>query len=200
MKISYLAETIKSHAMNRRTLILLILTGLIPTTWFSSCNRVKQLAAFDVIYTIPETHFIYTPSGSEGTGELLYSGAIEANLDSILSANGFSAGVIGNTRFIECSISIVEPSAQNFGWLQSARGEISVNQDFNPAQEVGQVTNNDPLATTVHLILNSMNIRPYLGARFFYFRVFGTLNGPLPVQWVEMALNGKLRMHLEPLN
>lgn len=169
--------------------------------YFSSCNNIKELAAFDVIYTLPPTTFTYTPASLKGgEEELLYSGAIEANLDSILNANGFSAGVIGNTQFVECTISIVQPSTVTFGWLQSARGEISDNPEFNPVREVGSVFNNDPEATTVVLLVNNTNIRPYLGAKYFYFRIFGVLNGPIPTEWVEMVIEGKLLMHLEPLN
>ena len=173
---------------------------LIPVFHFSSCNKVKQITAFDVLYTLPTTNFTYTPTTMKSGEELLYTGAIEANLDSILTANGFSPGVVGNTQFIECTVTIVQPSEVTFGWLQSARGEISDNPGFSPAQEVGSVINDDPEATTVVLILNNTNIRPYLGATFFYFRVLGVLNGPVPAEWVELAINGKLLMHLEPLD
>ncbi|NQV01983.1 MAG: hypothetical protein HQ542_05020 [Bacteroidia bacterium] len=178
-----------------------VTTGLLLSLLnFSNCNRVKDLVAFDVIYTLPTTSFTYVPSSVKGGEDLLFSDAIEANLDSILNANGFSAGLVGNTQFIECTVSIAQPSALTFGWLQSARGEISDNPGFSPASEVGRVVNNDPNATTVVLLVNNTNIRPYLGAKFFYFRVFGELNGPVPAEFVEMVIEGKLLMHLEPLN
>lgn len=187
--------------MKTRLILFLILAGLIPSIYFSSCNKVKELVAFDVIYTLPPTNFTYTPAAfKEGGEELLYSGAIAANLDSILNVHGFSAGVVGNTQFIECTVSIVQPSPLTFGWLHTARGEISDNPGFAPAREVGSVVNENPDATTVVLLLNNTNIRPYLGAKFFYFRVFGELNGPLPAEWVELTIEGKLLMHLEPLN
>jgi len=186
--------------MKTRFLFLLTTCSLLPVCWFSSCRQVKELAEFDVIYTIPPTSFTYTSTNVKSGEELLYSGAIYANLDSILNANGFSSGVIGNTQFIECSVSIVEPSTETFGWLHSARAEISDNSGFSPAQEVGSVVNNDTLAQTVNLTLRSTNIRPYLGPKFFYLRIFGELNGPLPIEWIEMMLSGQLKMHLEPLN
>ena len=179
---------------------MLIVALLIPIFHFSSCNKVKQITAFDILYTLPTTSFIYTPTAMKSGEELLYSGAIEANLDSILTANGFSPGVVGNSQFVQCTITILEPSDETFGWLHSARGEISENAGFSPAQEVGSVMNTDPNAKTVVLVLNNTNIRPYLGSTFFYFRIYGVLNGPVPSEWVEMGIDGKLRMHLEPLN
>ncbi|MFH1297921.1 MAG: hypothetical protein ABIJ04_11740 [Bacteroidota bacterium] len=187
--------------MKIRFILFCSVTILLPLLYFSSCNNIKELAAFDVIYTLPPTNFTYTPvSLKGGEEELLYSGAIEANLDSILNANGFSSGVVGNTQFVECTISIVQPSDVTFGWLKSACGEISDNPDFSPAREVGSVFNEDPEATTVVLLVSNTNIRPYLGAKYFYFRIFGVLNEPIPTEWIEMVIEGKLLMHLEPLN
>jgi len=187
--------------MKTRTFIAISIAALMPLFFFSTCNSIKELVAFDVIYTLPPTTFTYIPSAMKGGGEeLLFSGAIEANLDSILNANGFSAGVVGNTQFIECTVSIAQPSALTFGWLGSARGEISDNPEFSLASEIGSVVNNDPNATSVVLLVNNTNIRPYLGAQFFYFRVFGVLNGPLPAEFVDLVVEGKLLMHLEPLN
>ncbi len=174
--------------------------GVFPVLFFSSCSKIKELSSFDVSYKIPRQTFTYTPTVYKSGEQLLYSGFITANLDSILSANGLSSGVVGTTTFTKCSITIEQPDSVTFGWLQSARGEISQNADFTPAQEVGYVTNSDPLAKTVHLTLNNTNIRPYLGSRTFYFRIFGVLNGPVPSQWVQMYLDGSLQMHLVPLN
>lgn len=187
--------------MKIRNFIFSSLASLMPLLFFSTCNNIKELAAFDVVYTLPPSTFTYVPSAVKGGGEeLLFSDAIEANLDSILNANGFSAGVVGNTRFIECTVSIAQPSALTFGWLGSARGEISDNPEFNPAREVGSVVNVNPDATSVVLLVDNTNIRPYLGAKFFYFRVYGILNGPLPADFVDLVVEGKLLMHLEPLN
>ncbi|MBE0648832.1 MAG: hypothetical protein IH596_13765 [Bacteroidales bacterium] len=187
--------------MKTRTIIFVSLASLMPLLFFSTCNNIKELAAFDVIYTLPPTSFTYVPTAmKEGGEELLFSDAIEANLDSILNANGFSAGVVGNTQFVECTVSIAQPSSLTFGWLGSARGEISDNPEFSPAREVGSVVNTDPDATSVVLLVNNTNIRPYLGAKFFYFRVFGVLNGPVPAEFVDLVVEGKLLMHLEPLN
>lgn len=188
-------------SMKTRLSLITSMAILFPVLYFSSCNNIKELAAFDVIYTLPPTSFTYVPSAFKGGGEeLLFSDAIEANLDSILEANGFSTGVVGNTQFIECTVSIAQPSELTFGWLQSARGEISSNADFSPAYEIGSVVNNDPNATTVVLLVNNTNIRPFLGSKFFYFRVFGVLSGPVPSEFVELVVEGKLLMHLEPLN
>jgi len=186
--------------MKTRILLTMLSVIIFPILFFSSCSKLKDLTAIDVSYKIPRQTFTYTPTTFKSGEQLLYSGQIEANLDSILNSYGFSSGVVGNTEFTQCSITIDQPDSVSFSWLQSARGEISLNAGFNPAQEVGTVTVTDPTAKTVNLTTNNTNIRPYLGSRTFYFRVFGTLNGPLPTAWVQMYLEGTLKLHLEPLN
>jgi hypothetical protein len=185
--------------MKTKIFFACFIIALIPLIYLSSCSKFQDLAAFDVRYTIPRTTFTYTPAPFKSGEQLLYSGSVTANLDSIMNSHGVSSGIIGATTFTRCSITMVQPTDQTFSWLHSARGEISQNADFTPVQEVGYVVNTDTTATTVILTLNNVNIRPYLGARQFYFRVFGVLNGPLPVDWVEMYIDGQLLMHVEPL-
>jgi hypothetical protein len=164
-----------------------------------SCSKFQDLAAFDVRYTIPRTTFTYIPSTFKSGEQLLYAGPVTANLDSIMNANGVSSGIVGTTTFTSLSVTIAEPSDLTFSWLLSARGEISQNADFAPVQQIGYVENTDTTAKTVILTLNNINIRPYLGARLFYVRIFGVLNGPVPADWVKMYIDGQLLMHIEPL-
>ena len=186
--------------MKTRVLLIILVIGVIPVLFISSCSKLKELTSIDVSYKIPRQTFVYVPTSFKSGEQLLYSGFVEANLDSILSANGLSSGVVGTTTFTKCTVTIDQPDSVTFSWLQSARGEISQNADFTPAQEVGYVVNSDPNAKTVNLTLNNTNIRPYLGSKTFYFRIFGVLNGPVPGNWVQMYVDGVLQMHLEPLN
>lgn len=164
-----------------------------------SCSKFKELTAFDVAYNLPRTTFTFTPSKNKGGEELLYSGYFNANLDSILNANGFSSGLVGNTTLTSCTISIKQPSDITFSWLQSARAEVSANAAFTPFEQVASAVNIDPTNKSVVLTTYNTNIRPYLNGQAFYFRIYGVLNGPVPADWVEMYLDGSLQMHLEPL-
>ncbi len=182
---------------NRCFFILLIAVSAVMIS--SSCSKIKELSAFDVVYTLPRTTFTYNPEKFKSGEQLLYSGFYNANLDSILNANGFSSGLVGNTMLTSCSVTILEPSDITFSWLQSARAEVSANGFFSPSQQVGSVVNQDPLGKTVVLTMNNTNIRPYLNGQAFYFRIYGILNGPVPSDWVQMYIDGALQMHLEPL-
>lgn len=183
-----------SKTSNIFTFITLAVLFMLP-----SCSKFQDLAAFDVSYTIPRTSFTYVPTTVKSEEQLLFSGAVTANLDSIMNANGVSSGIVGETKFTKLTITIAEPEDVTFNWLISARGEISQSADFLSVQEIGYVTNNDPLAKSVVLTLNNVNIRPYLGARLFYVRIYGVVNLPIPSDWIKMYIEGKMVMHIEPL-
>ncbi len=184
--------------MKTRALSFFMITTL-AVMLTSSCGKIKELSAFDVSYTLPRTTFIYTPSTFKSGEQLLYSGYFNANLDSILNANGFSSGLISQATVTSCNITIVQPSDVTFSWLQTARAEVSPNPDFNPSELVATAQNIDPQNKTVNLTTYNTNIRPYLGNTAFYFRIYGVLNGPVPAEWVQMYVDGTLLMHLEPL-
>jgi hypothetical protein len=171
-----------------------------PLLFLSSCEKVKDLASVNVSYTVPNIYFQYVPDVSKAGEVLLYSGAVNINLDSILSANGLSSGFVSTTTFTQFSITIVEPAEATFGWLGSARAVLSANSNFQPAEEVGMVVNTDPAAKTVVMTTNNVNIRPYLGNSSFYLAVYANLNGPGPYDWINMYVSSQLQMLLEPLN
>jgi hypothetical protein len=184
--------------MKRNSLFFFLILAFFPVIFFSSCAKIRDLAAFDVSYNIPRTTFVFTPTKDKSEEQLIYAGYVSANLDSILNANGLSGGMVGTTTFTKCSITIDQPDSVNFGWLQSLRGEIS--QTSEPPSEVfGYITAVDPNAKTVNLTLTNINIRPYLGGTSFYIRVYGILNAAVPVEWVQMYIDGTLQLHLEPL-
>jgi len=186
--------------MKTRLFLFILAIVVVPALFFCSCSTVKKVVAFDYTYKVPRTTFIYHPALLKTGEQLIYSGAIVANLDSILNANGLSSGVVGNTTFTKCSVTIEAPDSVTFSWLQSMRGEISANSDFSAVQQVGHVTNTDPTAKTVVFTMDNTNIRSYLGSKYFYFRLFATLNSAVPGGWVQMYLDGQMTMRLQPLN
>ncbi|MEI6683251.1 MAG: hypothetical protein WCO44_11515 [Bacteroidota bacterium] len=186
--------------MKTRIYFIILAIVVVPVLFFYSCTNVKKAVAFDYTYKIPRTTFIYHPALLKTGEQLIYSGAIAANLDSILNANGLSSGVVGNTTFTKCSVTIQSPDSVTFSWLQSMRGEISATSDFSAVQQVGHVTNTDQTSKTVVLTMENTNIRPYLGSKYFYFRLFATLNTAVPGGWAQMYLDGQMTMRLQPLN
>ena len=186
--------------MKTTKLLILFLIAALPILFFSSCEKMKDLASVDVVYTVPQMNFSYQPSLTKSGEVLMYSGAIHINLDSLLNKYGLSGGMIGTTVVTSFSLTIYEPPQANFGWLQSARAVFSGNAGFNPSQEVGSVINTDPLAKTVILTMNNVNIRPYLGTNGFYVNIYASTTPPLPIYLIWMYANSQVKITLEPLN
>jgi hypothetical protein len=186
--------------MKTRIYIFLFILLTIPFLYLSSCKEAKNLAAFDVSMKMPRQHFTYTGTSLKTTNEVvLYSGIVHINLDSVLNANGFNSGIIQNTYFTYLAVTIEQPPDSTFHWLNTMRATVSSNQNFQPENEIGSVTNIDPNAKTVVVTLNNVNIRPYLTAPSFYVKVYGSLNGPLPAVTVGMFLDGTVQFRVEPL-
>jgi hypothetical protein len=180
--------------------IFIFLIAAVPLIFLTSCEKVKDLASVNVSYDLPDLYFQYVPAMYKDGEVILYSGALQVNLDSILNANGLSSGFVGATTFSQFSVTIEQPENANFGWLKSARAVVSQNSSFDPQAQIGSVVNSDPVAKTVTLTLNNVNIRPYLGTSNFYLTLYAELTGPVPYEWINMYASSQLRMVLEPLN
>jgi hypothetical protein len=186
--------------MKTRNYIFLVVLLTIPMIYFTSCDKVKQLTSVNVSMKLPRQHFVYTGSQLKTGGELiLYSGLVHINLDSLCNANGFSSGIIQNTSFTNLSVTIEQPADSTFHWLSSMRATVADNQNFQPENQIGSVTNSDPNAKTVIITTNNVNIRPYLTQPSFYFRLYGVINGSLPAVTVGMFLDGTIQLTIAPL-
>ena len=186
--------------MKTRIYIFLFILLAIPLLYLTSCKQAKDLVAFDVSMKLPRQHFTYTGTYLKTSNEVvLYSGLIHVNLDSMLNANGFNSGIIQNTYFTYLAVTIEQPPDSTFHWLNSMRATVSDNVNFQPENEVGNVTNTNPSAKTVVVTLNNVNIRPYLSQPSFYVRVYGSLNGTLPAVTFGMFIDGSIQLRVEPL-
>ena len=186
--------------MKTRIFISLAILLAIPLIYLSSCSKVKELTAVDVSMKISRQHFTYTATNlKSGSEVILCSEHVTVNLDSILNANGIPTGIIQTTTFTYLAVTIEQPPDSTFHWLSSMRATVADNSNFNPENQVGSVTNNDPNAKTVVVTLNNLNIRPYLSNPGFYVRVYAMLNGPLPAVTVGMFIDGTVQLHIEPL-
>lgn len=183
--------------MKTKNLLILFMLAVVPVMFFS-CDKLKDLTAFNVTYKVPRLSFRYTPTAVKSGEVILCTEQVNLNVDSLLNAN-LPGGGLGTTTFSQFSITIQAPDTANFGWLQSARAVVSQDVNFTNTVQVGNVTNTDPLAKTVILTMNNDNIRPLLGTQGFYIRVYAMLNGPVPYNWIDMYIDSQLVLRVEPL-
>jgi len=188
--------------MRTKTTVLLALLALaaIPLFLYTSCNKTKKLAAFDVTYDLPKVYFTYSSTLQLKSEEvILHIGQAKIALDSILKVHDIPSGIIGSATFSHFAITITDPPDATFSWLQSARALASANASFNPNAELANVVNNDPAAKTINMTLNNVELTQYMNNTTFYYQILGTLNGTLPSNIVAMFLDSQLKLHIEPL-
>lgn len=185
--------------MKTPKIITIFLIASLPLLFSSSCKEVKDAAAVTVSYDLPAINFIYYPTTLKAEEVVLYSGMVLINLDSLLNAHGLSGGVVGATYLTQFTLTIDDPDSATFSWLASARAQFAQDANFQTAVEVATAVNNDPNAKVLALTTNNVNIRQYLGSTAFYIRVYATLNGPVPYEWIGMYINSQLKLTLEPL-
>ena len=185
--------------MKTRSYISILILVAMPLLYFTSCNKIKSLTSFDVTVQMPREHFTYTGPELKAGEIILYSGKVTVNLDSILSANGFSSGSIQTTTITNLTITMESPPDSTFRWLGSARATVADNENFSPETQVASVTNSDPKAKTLNVTVNNVDIRPLLSNPGFWLRVYGVINGPLPALTVGMYIDGSIKLHVSPL-
>jgi len=183
--------------MKTKIIFSLFLLLFIPVL-FISCEQVKNLATVTVTYDVPRIPFTYTPANTKTGEEILCTEQVNLNIDSLLNVY-LPGGELDVTTFSKFTITIDEPDTANFNWLQSARAVVSQDAGFTTTEEVGRVDSIAPDAKTIVLTMNNDNIRPLLGTQGFYFRVYGTLNGPVPYEWLQMYIDAQLKLNIQPL-
>ena len=151
----------------------------------------------DVSYTLPRAYFTYIPATFKAGEDILYTDFIYINIDSLLSANGLSGGTVNNPVFTSVSVTITAPAEANFGWLQSASAITANNAGFLPSVQVANVVNSGGTGKTVVLTVNGSVIP--IGSTGFYIRILGTLTGPVPQEWINMYMDGTLKLTLQAL-
>ena len=185
---------------NRFLLFLLLCAVLIPPSLIiTSCNKAKQLAAFDVLYTFPKVYFNYGPKNKKIPEVTLYTGKLAINLDSILNAIYIPSGIIASAYLSRVAMIITAPQEATFSWLKSVRMVGSADSTFQQITDLGSDTAVDPCAKTINLILNKVDIKPILFKNSYNLKILATPSGQAPPSSISMYLDSQVKLHIEPL-
>lgn len=161
-----------------------------------SCDKVKDLAEFDISYTLPDARFTldsldYLPK----TEQLLVQQTMTLNVDSIIEKHGLDG--IGDTQFEYVRLEVESPAWVNFSWLNSARVTVSA-QGLSETQ-VAAVTSISPDGRAVDLQLSNTNVSSTISTGSFVLRVYGDITPPLPAANITLLLTSKIKMTVQPI-
>jgi hypothetical protein len=163
---------------------------------FSSCEKVKDLAKFDITYSNPDIRFTldsmdYLPKSEK----LLLEQTLTVNIDSIIAKHELDG--IENAKFEQVSIEIESPAQANFNWLTSARATVSA-QGINET-EVAATTSIAADGRSVDLTLSNTEVISQISTGSFTLRLYGNVTPPLPAGTLMMLIKSKIKMTVKPL-
>lgn len=174
------------------------LVVLISTAVFiaPSCEKVKELAEFDIAYPLPDVHFTidsvdYLPKAER----LLYQQTMTLNVDSIIQKHDLDG--IGKTQFEYVRLEVETPAWVNFSWLNSARATVSATGLSET--EVAVVTTINPDGRSVELQLTNTNVSATISTGSFVLRLYGDVRPPLPAAVIRLVIKSKLKMTVKPV-
>ncbi|MHC1778523.1 MAG: hypothetical protein AB9834_24195 [Lentimicrobium sp.] len=178
------------------TTTLIIVAVIAAVITIPSCDKVKDLAEFDIAYTLPDVEFTidsvdYLPK----TEQLLAQQTLTLNVDSIIQEHGLDG--IGETQFEYVRLSVVSPAWVNFSWLNSARVTVSA-QGLSETQ-VAAIASISPDGRTVDLQLSNTDVSSTISTGSFILRVYGDITPPLPAGTIGLLLSSKIKMTVQPI-
>lgn len=162
----------------------------------TSCEKVKDLAEFDISYTLPDAHFTidsvdYLPKAEQ----LLVEEVMTLNVDSIIDKHDLDG--IGETQFEYVTLEVESPAWVTFSWLNSARVTVSA-QGLSETQ-VAAVTSVSGDGRSVNLQLSNTNVSSTISTGSFVLRVYGDITPPLPAANIGLVLKSKIKMTVQPV-
>ncbi len=189
--------------MKRKVLILSLIVAMISAMSVTqSCNKVKELASFDLVKDMADQHFNLdsaTTTAVKGP-VLLYESRYTINMDSIMDANGVDKGLIDNGHFTEIELLIDNPSAlEEFGFLSDVSFKVSTSASFQSSEIVAEASGIKQGDTSIILNVNSTSMDRYLQNATFYFRLYGTVTGPVPVNVLPLILRSQVGFTVNPI-
>ncbi len=176
--------------------VLIAATFIAAFLVISSCDKVKDLAEFDISYPLPDARFTldsvnYLPK----TEQLLVQQTMTLNVDSIIEKHDLDG--IGETQFEYIKLEVESPAWVNFSWLNSARVTVST-QGLSETQ-VAAVTSISPDGRSVDLQLSNTNVSSTISTGSFILRVYGDVTPPLPAASITLLLKSKIKMTVQPI-
>ena len=145
------------------------------SSFFTSCDKVKDLITFNVPLQTADVSFTIAPQPA-GT-QILTAFQFGINVDSVLKKENSSLGV-GNIKKVKVksvSITVTNPtSTDHFGVLSACEVGLASNAIPTYTTFAALTSNPDAYATTLTIPANDVDLKDYFGSTVLYYRLSGT--------------------------
>jgi len=187
--------------MKRKLTLLGLLPLIVIIFTTQSCEKIKDLVAFDVTQSLPDYHFTLDsvdPGAKEET--ILYENYFNLNFDSVLKANDFNEGMISDGSFDQVQLAIEEPTADlHFGFVSDLYLRVSLTEDFENSEVMAEAHDIQPGDQSVIFTINNNSLKKYLDNRTFHFRITGNVVEELHAEAINLVMSSKVKFTVKPL-
>lgn len=187
--------------MRKNFLLAGVFTTILMTALFTqSCDKVKDLVAFDVEQSLPDQHFDVDSNNTVKGEILLDESFLDINLDSILNANGIDQGILSGTQFTQIDITIDNPTPEmEIGFVSTLTLRLYDNKDYLDGKVIATAAGIKTGDKSATFIVNSENLDPYFQKSKFYYRIYGTKEYELMVKKLPLIFSSKVKFTVKPL-
>lgn len=172
---------------------MVIITGI---TVFSSCEKVKKLAEFDVSYDLPDVRFtLDSIDFFNKTEHLLLSHPGTINIDSIVEEYNISG--ISSIKFEFIRLEIESPEQVDLSWLNSSR--ISMSAESVSETQIAEIVSISPGTRMAEYELSDTNVEPIMSTGEFIMNVYGDVSPPIPAENMVLVMKSKIKIRVQPV-
>jgi hypothetical protein len=163
---------------------------------FSSCEKIEDLASFDITYSNPDLGFtVDSVAFLQKSEVLLFQKILSINIDSIISKHELDG--IENAQFETVMLNIESPDGVNFNWFTSGRVTVS-SMDLSET-EIASTTSVPNDSRSIEFVLTNKEVLSTIKADRFTLKLYGKVAPPIPARTLQMVLESKIKMRVLPL-
>lgn len=180
-----------------KTSLLMPIMGLMV---LFSCDKINDLAKFDVSMNLPAQHFTLTNPGLKNSWapvDLMYDFTVSINLDSIKEAHGLNNIGIENGKITKAILTLTSPENANLNFLVSAR--LTMFEAVGNETQVAHTGNISPDGKSVELILDAADLTSLIKNKNFNGRIYLTIDPSLMPPTAGFTLTESIKFTVNPL-
>jgi hypothetical protein len=143
-------------------------------TFFTSCNKLKDLVTINVPLQTADINFTITPQQA-GT-QTLAGFQVAVNIDSILKAQNSSLSLsnIKSVKIKSCDLVVLNATtSDHFGDISACQVSLAANNTF--AKIADLTSNPEAYATTLSIPINDVELKDYFNTSVLQYQLSGTI-------------------------
>jgi hypothetical protein len=185
--------------MKTKIFVVFLILSFVPVfLFFQSCQKIKNLAKFDLTLKMPTVTVPVVKTDQTGLIEQNFEFPLYINIDSIRAAHKLSNLSLENGRLTEAKLRITSPATATLVFLHSARIALFT-ATINELQ-VAHSGTIDPNANSTQFILDDADISPILNSQHFKGRFYYIVdNAAIPAPIIYVELTSSVTVTVSPL-